>query len=103
MNCPSRTDEPLEEHPDWNQSPPFLSPDLTTCQDLNGMANARVHRKGSDGAGAGTGSGGGGLDQKGYFTLPPLQPDRGACAWGWRSVFGESSLAFCSAAACLPS
>ncbi|KAL8372477.1 hypothetical protein RB595_002010 [Gaeumannomyces hyphopodioides] len=88
MNCPSRTDEPLEEHPDWNQSPPFLSPDLTTCQDLNGIANARVHRKGSDGAGAGTGAGGGGLDQKGYFTLPPLQPDRAACAWGWRSVFG---------------
>ncbi|KAL8399547.1 hypothetical protein RB594_000076 [Gaeumannomyces avenae] len=88
MNCPSRTDEPLEEHPDWNQSPPFLSPDLTTCQDLNGIANARVHRKGSDGAGAGTGAGGGGLDQKGYFTLPPLQPDRGVCAWGWWSVHG---------------
>lgn len=40
MNCPSRTDDSLE-HPDWNQNPPSLAPDLTTRQDLNGISNAR--------------------------------------------------------------
>ncbi|KAL4924179.1 putative plasma membrane zinc ion transporter [Aspergillus undulatus] len=40
MNCPSRTDDTLP-HCDWNQNPPFLAPDLTTCQDLNGISNAR--------------------------------------------------------------
>lgn len=40
MNCPSRTDDTLE-HTDWNQNPPVLAPDLTTCQDLNGISNAR--------------------------------------------------------------
>ena len=40
MNCPSRTDDDLV-HPDWNQNPPYLSPDLTTRQDLNGISNAR--------------------------------------------------------------
>ena len=43
MNRPSRTDDDLR-HPTWNQSPPFLAPDLTTRQDLNGIANAREHR-----------------------------------------------------------
>ncbi|KAK3374566.1 ZIP zinc transporter-domain-containing protein [Podospora didyma] len=43
MNRPSRTDDDFE-HPDWNQMPPFLAPDLTTRQDLNGIANARVQR-----------------------------------------------------------
>ncbi|KAL2257232.1 hypothetical protein VTK26DRAFT_458 [Humicola hyalothermophila] len=43
MNRPSRTDDDLE-HPTWNQNPPFLAPDLTTRQDLNGIANAREHR-----------------------------------------------------------
>ncbi|MCJ1463212.1 hypothetical protein MMC07_001817 [Pseudocyphellaria aurata] len=43
MNCPSRTDEPLV--PDgWNQNPPRLSADLTTREDLNGMANLRTQR-----------------------------------------------------------
>lgn len=41
MNCPSRTDDTLL-HCDWNQNPPFLAPDLTTRQDLNGITNARV-------------------------------------------------------------
>lgn len=41
MNCPSRVDEDVLEHPDWNQSPPYLASDLTTCQDLNGIANIR--------------------------------------------------------------
>ncbi|KAL1841548.1 hypothetical protein VTJ49DRAFT_6921 [Mycothermus thermophilus] len=45
MNRPSRTDDDLE-HPTWNQSPPFLAADLTTRQDLNGIANAREHRHG---------------------------------------------------------
>lgn len=41
MNCPSRTDEDLLLNPGWNQSPPYFAADLTTCQDLNGIANAR--------------------------------------------------------------
>jgi hypothetical protein len=41
MNCPSRTDEDLLFHPGWNQSPPRFAADLTTCEDLNGIANAR--------------------------------------------------------------
>lgn len=41
MNCPSRTDEDVLLNPTWNQSPPRLAADLTTCQDLNGIANAR--------------------------------------------------------------
>jgi metal iron transporter len=43
MNCPSRTEEP--EGTGWNQSPSFLASDLTTRQDLNGIANARVLRR----------------------------------------------------------
>ncbi|RDL39714.1 Transporter protein Smf2 [Venustampulla echinocandica] len=43
MNCPSRTDEP--EGTGFNQNPSSLSADLTTRQDLNGMANARVLRR----------------------------------------------------------
>jgi zinc transporter 1/2/3 len=41
MNCPSRTDEDPLFHPGWNQSPPRFAADLTTCEDLNGIANAR--------------------------------------------------------------
>lgn len=40
MNRPSRTDDDFD-HPTWNQNPPFLAPDLTTCQDMNGIANTR--------------------------------------------------------------
>ncbi|EEP80230.1 predicted protein [Uncinocarpus reesii 1704] len=43
MNCPSRTDESLDDL-GWNQNPPSLAADLTTHQDLNGIANAREHR-----------------------------------------------------------
>ena len=43
MNCPSRTDE-VDGHPEWNQNPGALSSDLTTRQDLNGMANLRTSR-----------------------------------------------------------
>lgn len=41
MNCPSKTDEDVLWHPEWNQSPPRFASDLTTCEDLNGIANAR--------------------------------------------------------------
>ncbi|KAK0719059.1 ZIP zinc transporter-domain-containing protein [Apiosordaria backusii] len=51
MNRPSRTDDDFE-HPDWNQNPPFLAPDLTTCEDLNGIANAREQRNGGSGGSA---------------------------------------------------
>jgi metal iron transporter len=43
MNCPSRNDNILD-HPDWNQSPNSLANDLTTRQDLNGIANLRLSR-----------------------------------------------------------
>jgi zinc transporter ZupT len=41
MNCPSRTDD-IDFNPHWNQNPPFLASDLTTCQDLNGIINSRT-------------------------------------------------------------
>lgn len=41
MNCPSRTDDDILLNPTWNQSPPRFAADLTTCQDLNGISNAR--------------------------------------------------------------
>lgn len=76
MNCPSRTDGVTLEHPTWNQNPPFLAPDLTTCEDLNGKANARERRDG-DGGGGGPGSGNSGDDRvdKDYLTRPHLMPD----------------------------
>lgn len=40
MNCPSKNDNVLLT-PGWNQSPPRFAADLTTCEDLNGIANAR--------------------------------------------------------------
>ncbi|EER36652.1 plasma membrane zinc ion transporter [Histoplasma capsulatum H143] len=43
MNCPSRTDE-SPGHPQWNQNPPSLTADLTTCEDLNGTVNSRSYR-----------------------------------------------------------
>jgi metal iron transporter len=43
MNCPSRTEEP--EGTGFNQNPSSLSADLTTRQDLNGIANSRVLRR----------------------------------------------------------
>lgn len=48
MNCPSRIDEALLLHPDWNQNPPFLAADLTTREDLNGRANERERDDGGD-------------------------------------------------------
>ncbi|KAJ5679279.1 hypothetical protein N7462_007523 [Penicillium macrosclerotiorum] len=52
MNCPSRNDDTLE-HPGWNQNPPPFSPDTTTRNDFNGIANARVHRKNASNTGTG--------------------------------------------------
>ncbi|KAG9230073.1 natural resistance-associated macrophage protein-domain-containing protein [Amylocarpus encephaloides] len=43
MNCPSRTEEP--ECDGMNQNPSSLSADLTTREDLNGIANARMLRR----------------------------------------------------------
>ena len=43
MNCPSRTDE-ITDHEGWNQNPSRLAADLTTRQDLNGIANSRAQR-----------------------------------------------------------
>ena len=43
MNCPSRTDGTLEND-GWNQNPPALAGDLTTREDLNGIANLRLER-----------------------------------------------------------
>jgi metal iron transporter len=45
MNETSHTDEPYDEELEgFNQSPAFLSADLTTRQDLNGISNKRVLR-----------------------------------------------------------
>ncbi|KAJ5297486.1 hypothetical protein PENANT_c005G01878 [Penicillium antarcticum] len=51
MNCPSRTDDTLQ-NPSWNQSPPPFSPDTTTRNDFNGLANSRVHRRHANSANA---------------------------------------------------
>ncbi|KAJ0301003.1 hypothetical protein COL516b_008181 [Colletotrichum fioriniae] len=85
MNCPSRNDDITLEHPDWNQNPPFLSADLTTCEDLNGIANAREQRRARGGAGDGSDGRG---DDMNYQTLPRLQPDRRLrVSGGWKHGF----------------
>ena len=61
MNCPSRVDETLL-HEDWNQNPPALAADITTRQDLNGIANSRRHRGQSKGSGTDDGDGVVGVD-----------------------------------------
>lgn len=55
MNCPSRTDDTLL-HDGWNQNPRFLSPDLTTRQDLNGISNTREKKDDEPGPGTLRGS-----------------------------------------------
>lgn len=42
MNCPSRNDD--NGRPGWNQNPPTFTSDLTTREDLNGIANSREQR-----------------------------------------------------------
>lgn len=50
MNKTSRTDEPYEEDiRGFNQNPAFLSADLTTNQDLNGIVNERALEQSSRG------------------------------------------------------
>ncbi|RVD81236.1 uncharacterized protein DFL_009109 [Arthrobotrys flagrans] len=44
MNCPAKNDDALLKHPTWNQSPSYLAAELTTRQDLNGIANSREHK-----------------------------------------------------------
>ncbi|KAJ5209610.1 hypothetical protein N7449_003989 [Penicillium cf. viridicatum] len=65
MNCPSRTDDTLL-HDGWNQNPRFLSPDLTTRQDLNGISNTRENKEDEFGPGTLRGS----SNWKGF---PPLE------------------------------
>ena len=49
MNRTSRTDEPYEgDMQGFNQSPSFLSADLTTNQDLNGIVNKRALKRSSN-------------------------------------------------------
>lgn len=52
MICLSRPDESALQHLKWNQSPPPLAPDQTTCQDLNGICNLREHSAGHQGDGS---------------------------------------------------
>ncbi|KAI9373814.1 natural resistance-associated macrophage protein-domain-containing protein [Aspergillus egyptiacus] len=54
MNCPSRTDDTLD-NPGWNQNPPPLNADLTTREDFNGMANSKVYRGHTPGTAGGAG------------------------------------------------
>ncbi|KAK6500410.1 hypothetical protein TWF481_010754 [Arthrobotrys musiformis] len=44
MNCPAKNDDDDLKHPDWNQSPSYLAAELTTRQDLNGIANSRERK-----------------------------------------------------------
>lgn len=55
MNQVSRTDEPYEGDDGLNQSPNALSNDLTTNQDLNGIANSRTRRSADDQSNDGSG------------------------------------------------
>ncbi|CAI7602953.1 unnamed protein product [Penicillium discolor] len=65
MNCPSRTDDTLL-HDGWNQNPRFLSPDLTTRQDLNGISNTRENKDDESGPGTLRGS-------SNWKGIPPLE------------------------------
>ncbi|PIG89404.1 C6 zinc finger domain protein [Aspergillus arachidicola] len=74
MNCPSRTDDTLL-HVEWNQNPPFLAPDLTTRQDLNGISNARENKAG-DGNGSDAGQSLACLSDKGRMNSLPIDPEK---------------------------
>lgn len=65
MNCPSRTDDTLL-HDGWNQNPRFLSPDLTTRQDLSGISNTRENKEDESGPGTLRGS-------SNWKGIPPLE------------------------------
>jgi zinc transporter 1/2/3 len=78
MNCPSRTDDD-ELHPGWNQNPPRFASDLTTCQDMNGIANARELLDGRGNGSVGIGPGDDDLGEGFRDTRPPdRQPATGA-------------------------
>lgn len=74
MNCPSRTDDTLL-HVEWNQNPPFLAPDLTTRQDLNGISNARENKEG-DGNGSDSGQSLACLSDKRRMNSLPIDPEK---------------------------
>ncbi|EGY22410.1 hypothetical protein VD0002_g3747 [Verticillium dahliae] len=74
MNCPSRNDGLTISHPNWNQSPPYLAADLTTCEDLNGKANARERRDDASGGGGGNGGPASELDADNHFTHARCMP-----------------------------
>ncbi len=79
-SCPSRTDEPYEGE-GFNQSPNHLAADLTTNQDLNGIANDREVR--NPGARAIAGSSQAREDDRDKATdKPPTAPDAGGRASG---------------------
>jgi len=75
MNRPSRTEDDMV-HPNWNQNPPFLAPDLTTCEDLNGIANSRMLKKAS----------GGSVAAFGLLEKPGLRADSDSEADGRKSL-----------------
>ncbi|KAK1773498.1 ZIP zinc transporter-domain-containing protein [Copromyces sp. CBS 386.78] len=89
MNRPSRNDDAELHHPFWNQQPHHLAADLTTRQDLNGIANSRTHRHGSQGSEVGVCAlnhhpGGGGMGQHHESdTRPPEKKNHSA---GWWSI-----------------
>ncbi|KAH8197339.1 hypothetical protein TruAng_008505 [Truncatella angustata] len=88
MNKTSRTDEPYEGDGALNQSPNTLSNDLTTNQDLNGIANARTRRSAGDGD----------ADEDGSQAITKLDPpttepvrDKAAMQPNLAVVHGESA------------
>lgn len=92
MNCPSRTDD-TRLHEDWNQSPRVFSPDLTTRQDLNGIANIREQKAGEMSPGLLTGS-------SNWKGIPPIEEKiagdpRGAGRGAFLTTSGMDSSFFC--------
>lgn len=90
MNCPSRTDDAELEHPFWNQQPHYLAADLTTRQDLNGIANSRTHRHGSQGSEVGVCAlnhhPGAGMGQHESDKRPQVPPEKNNNSAGWWSI-----------------
>ena len=94
MNRPSRNDDAELNHPFWNQQPHYLAADLTTRQDLNGIANSRTHRDGSQGSEVGVCAlnhhpGGGGMGQHESDRRPQVPPEKNNNSAG-RWSFGMS-------------
>ncbi|KAE8354607.1 ZIP zinc transporter-domain-containing protein [Aspergillus coremiiformis] len=87
MNCPSRTDDTLL-HVEWNQNPPFLAPDLTTRQDLNGVTNARENRE--KGSGSGHGQSVAYPDELGKMPAPRMDSEKNSVCHNGASLTLES-------------